>query len=264
MSNSRVRMGSLLLEIVAMFIVCPASIARAGEIPDVLYSDWEYVEKAYPQWVSAEVATDQEGEIVESLFHQQSSLHSIKDFPVDPEQDCIPLDPPYGWHRAATSVKTLEEALEEAKIALIGEVTERAPGFERGWPGWMAMIETNEPVKGAVIQHYYAFFPVGRVPTGLGTYCLSDSRFPDTVPEVGDSVVLMFENIDNPTDPFVDLAWQNRAIVIHDGSVHASSGFLVSNPNKSMDAGEPSGLEEDAEVVLEQVRAWAARRGGAQ
>lgn len=265
MSNSnRVRRVDLFLGIVAMLMLCFASTALAGEIPDVLYNDWEYHQKTYPNWVSAEIATDKEGAIVKSLFLPDSPIHSIKDFPIDPDRGCIPLDPPSGWHRAATPAKTLEETLELAKIALIGEVTERASGFERGWPGWMAMIETNEPIKGAVIQHYYAFFPVGQVPTGLGTYCLSDNRFPDITPEVGDSVVLMFENIDNPSDPFVDLGWQNRAIVLRTGSVHACSNFLVSDLNKSMDESEPSGLAEDAEVLLGQVRAWAAHQGGAR
>lgn len=264
MIRSRRRSASRTLPVLALLVasLAAAGVLLAGDLPAILYADWEYIDKTYPTWVSAEAAFDESGAVIEERFHPLGvyRLNELFGMPADPDTGCIDRGETYGRHNYPPPARSLREAVGQATIVALGEITDRASGFDRAEPGRLLLVETVESLIGQANDFYYVFLQQGTLELGPYTVCKHDYRFPTTDAKPGDQVLLLLQDDADPRQPFVDLASENRFILLkQDGSAHSAENFLVEPSDE-----EARRLErrDDVLVIVRRAAAQRADRGG--
>ena len=77
----------------------------------------------------------------------------------------------------------------------------------------------------AKLAQYYIFVPSGEFQAGPYKICKKDSRFP-AAPRIGDEVVVLVPEVEDPAEPYLDLEWDTSLVVIHSrGEVSFPRGY---------------------------------------
>jgi hypothetical protein len=209
-------------------LVLLAPLPAAGEIPPILYANWDYIDNSYPTWVRADAAFTSSGELIEKVFHPLNAqgLRQLLALPPDPEHGCIAITERFESWVNPPDRGSLRQAVLHSELIFRGEVVDRAYGFDRGWPGQLLRVEPREVLLGkAVLDGYYFFVPVGTFQAGSYELCKTDYRYPEP-PGRGDEVVLMLPYAAGPDEAFLDLVWETSILVLHrDGAVGVPARF---------------------------------------
>lgn len=149
--------------------ILAASAVAAGEMPNLLTTRLDGIDKTYPTWVSAKTASRSDGSLDPGLFHPAlwDRLSELLEAPPDPERKCVPVEEAFQSWVAPPDVSSLEATFESAQLVLLARVTDRESGFDRGIPGQLIQITAIENFKGEVdLSVYYFFLPIGRFEAG--------------------------------------------------------------------------------------------------
>lgn len=193
-----------------------ASSAVNVEIPSILYANWDYIDKAYPTWVSLEAAFTSSGELVEEVFHPHllRQVQEILKTPTDPKRGCVPIGPVYTSWVNPPDRSSLTKAARQSETVLRGQVLAAAPGFDRGTAGQLFLVHPEEVMEGGSVPSRVLFFmPVGEFQIGERSYCKEDYRFPEP-PQVGDEVLLLIPERTGPEEEFLDLQYETSLVVL--------------------------------------------------
>lgn len=199
-----------------MVFALAVSLPSAGDsMPATLTTQLPGVDKSYPTWVSAAVATRPDGSLDTALFHPfwLEMIQAQLSVPHNPELGCIPAGEVFLSWVAPPDMTTLEKAFAASAQTLRVKITDRDFGFDRGVPGQLFKAEVLESYKGVANNtSYYFFVPVGRVKVGRQEICKTDYRF-KVVPQPGDEAILLIHTV-APGDPYLDLAFEDGLIVL--------------------------------------------------
>jgi hypothetical protein len=163
--------------------------------------------QALPIWAEASVAVSADGEPNPAVWGSETGrIHEILTTPADNpiyfngkivryqnEQSapgCRDVGTTYFDYPDPPRRGTLDDAITDSRVALLGRVTDKAYGFSSGQPGQLLQIE---PVRsyGHQLSHnrYYFFVPIGRFTVGGVTICKTDERYAEP-PDIGGEVFL--------------------------------------------------------------------------
>ncbi len=160
-----------------------------------------------PTWVAASVALTPSGELNAAAFGgETANIRKILDTPSDQPvyfngkvvgyqdrpsmEGCRPVgegdfdypDPPRRG--------SLDDAIADSKVALLGRITGKAYGFYAGEPGQLFQVEPLRSYGQALTKaRYYFFIPIGRFQFGGIEICKTDERYAQP-PQVGGEVFL--------------------------------------------------------------------------
>jgi hypothetical protein len=251
---------SLLAVLVALI---PVSVTRAqaettsslratpeGEIPPVLYTSLTKQDRTFPTWVSADAAVDAEGMVDPSLFHPfvaEDLQALLRD---SPEADgCLQLGDVYTDVVNAPDRSSLAKAAKASDLVAVATVIDREYGFRFMEAGQLLTIRVEEVLRGdPKLGEYFIFIPSGRFRAGPYEICKSDSRFPEA-PAIGDEVVVLVPEVENPLEPYLDLVWDTSLVVLRSpGEVSLPKGYT---------GGDRPGSRAE---LIQQVRAMGAGR----
>lgn len=258
MCKGRLRNPKLEIAASLILLLCLAGPVFADEIPATLRPNWPNLTTCpsdVPVWVAAKAAFDEEGDLIPSLFLDESRwrLQRLFRIPKDPATGCAMvrwIDPSYVNPPNRSS---LAEAVASSEMVIWGKVVASEPGFERGQVGQLLMVQPLEILKGETTNppaFYYAFVPKGRFRFAGYDICKEDPRM--VAPEVGGEVVL-FPYKAPAGESYLNLEYEGSLITFDaEGRVEWPQSMAVSDTHARIFPTPAS--------VLEETRA-AARRG---
>src|SRR5260370_3047699 len=175
-----------------------AESARSYPMPKMLY----LYQQTLPVWAEASVAVSPEGELNPAVWGSETArIHEILTTPADnpiyfndklvgyrdqpSAPGCRDVGPTFFDYPEPPPRGTLEEAVTDSKVTLLGRVTNKAYGFYAGDPGQLFQIEPvssyGHPLAKA---RYYFFMPIGRFSVAGVTICNADQRYAEP-PDIG-------------------------------------------------------------------------------
>jgi hypothetical protein len=203
MTRSLITPGALL--VVAM-LTAPASAQKtrhAYPIPETLTLAGATV----PTWVAASVALTPSGELNAAAFGGVTRrIREILDTPSDEAvylngkvvgyqdrssmEGCRPVGAGFFDYPEPPRRGSLDDAIADSKVALLGRITGKAYGFYASEPGQLFQVEPLRSYGQALTQaRYYFFIPIGRFQFGGIEICKTDERYAQP-PQVGGEVFL--------------------------------------------------------------------------
>jgi hypothetical protein len=163
--------------------------------------------QSHPIWAETSVAVSADGEPNPAVWGKEPTrIHEILTTPADNpiyfngkivryqnEQSapgCRDVGTTYFDYPEPPRRGTVDEAIANSEVAVLGRVTAKAYGFSAGDPGQLFQIEPVRSYGYPLSQaRYYFFVPVGRFTVGGVTICKTDERYAEP-PEVGSEVFL--------------------------------------------------------------------------
>jgi hypothetical protein len=188
-----------------------AEAALFYPMPKMLY----LYQQTLPVWAEASVAVSAEGELNPAVWGSETArIHEILTTPADnpiyfndklvgyrdkpSAPGCRDVGPTFFDYPEPPRRGTLEEAVTDSKVALLGRVTNKAYGFYAGEPGQLFQLEPvrsyGSPLSKA---RYYFFMPIGRFSVAGLTICKTDQRYAEP-PDIGGEVFLFVLDPEKP------------------------------------------------------------------
>ena len=191
-------------------------LAQAQEMPQVGY--YPDLPNERPHWVAAEEALGEDGRWDPTYFDEgvRSRLRRLLSREPRGSDGCIEKRNEIPGLRA-DAIKNLELLSQREGWIFLAEVTGLTAGFQGGEPGTLIRIEPRQILKGPSDRLYphYVFFPVGTVPVGNKSLCVTDLRYPELA-KVGESMLLFVPMISANQGEFLFGA-DSMAITFPDG-----------------------------------------------
>ena len=147
-----------------MVFALAVTLPSAGDsMPATLTTQLPGVDKSYPTWVSAAVATRPDGSLDTALFHPfwLEMIQAQLSVPHNPELGCIPAGEVFLSWVAPPDMTTLEKAFAASAQTLRVKITERDFGFDRGVPGQLLKAEVQRLISSA--NGFKAFERIGGI-----------------------------------------------------------------------------------------------------
>lgn len=202
------------------------------EIPPILYTSLTTQDRTYPTWVSAEAAVDADGNLTEELFHPHA-VRALEDLlTTSPREDgCLQLGNVYESIVNPPDRSSLAKATRGSDLVLLATVVSREYGFHFSEAGQLIAVRVDEVLRGEAERgEYFLFLPVGHFEAGPYSICKTDSRYA-APPDIGDEVVLLLPEVENPSEPYLDLVWGTSLVVIEEsGRVRVPRAFELEKP----------------------------------
>lgn len=177
--------------------------AQTRSLPEILYT--ADPDRPWPEFVSAVAAISAKGQIESKLLDPGSRrfLQNLLSQPPS-EEGCLRQDEVWNGARGASQDRTsLAAAVRNSDLVIHGRVIAKSYGFSFGAGGHLVQISpVNGFDKTLELDSYFFFVPVGRFEAGPYTICKTDSRYHGEL-EMGDEVVLLVPEQQNPAEPYL-------------------------------------------------------------
>lgn len=190
-----------------------ATCASAGTIPKVLFRADRSSE--FPLFIAASEAFNANGEPSSKLFAPEQ-IWSLRNLLAGPRQgSCVPLDEIYESIVNPPDQSTIDEALQNSPLIVLGDVVEREAGFHGAFPGQLLAIRPSETIgeRGLRRPVYYVFYAAATFSAGPYQFCKTDRRLPP-LPAVGDEVLIFSSARAVSGEPFIHISPDSGIIVI--------------------------------------------------
>ncbi|MEM8962147.1 MAG: hypothetical protein AAGD38_11760 [Acidobacteriota bacterium] len=218
----------LILLTAASLLLSSAAVGASG-IPDIIESR---ADQAVPYWVALDVAVDPNGELNEDIyplgpritFKNRITFTAERLTPVDGCRQLGRVPNPDSALKPGTLSAATREADRIARFLVTGSEVGLA---DIGNPGTLFRAELVEQIHGKLLDHnvYFFAFPVAELKIGGNLYCKTDERYP-RLPEVGEEVVLLIDELDLWVNQYIRLASEPQVIIFgHDDTIELAPQF---------------------------------------
>jgi hypothetical protein len=279
MSHSPLGVGSLLL----IAVLTPPAAAQARPtsehsypIPETLSSPIQEL----PLWAEASVAVAADGELNPAVWGSETGrIREILTTPADnpiyyndkivayqgvqgqPEEPgCRNVGTTFFDYPDPPRRATLDDAITNSEVAVLGRVTNKAYGFSGGEPGQLLQIEPVRSYGHPLSQpRYYFFVPVGRFTVGGVKICKTDDRYAKP-PDIGDKVFLFVGMPEDTPGVFFRIYSAGDIIpVAPGGSLRLPRHYAADEPGAALRA-SPLRSESDLLARIQAMRGNGAPR----
>lgn len=199
---------------------------EATSIPSILYTGDSLPHvSAYPIFVSASQAIDEEGNLTDKVSEPLSRSIIQEFLDRGPQQGCY-RSGAFLYDRVQSMDRsTLPIAMEEAEVLFVGRVRDRAYGFMFYEAGQLLELKVEEVYRGELKRDsYYIFFPVATFEAGPYRICKTDWQY-SAPPKLGDRVLLMLPEPADPSEAYLNLDAPEAILVLGDGGVELPHRF---------------------------------------
>jgi hypothetical protein len=181
----------------------PPSSDHSYPMPKVLFLP----PPAHPVWAEASAAVSADGEPNPAVWGSEPTrIREILTTPADnpiyfndklvgyrdkqSAPGCRDVGTTYFDYPEPPPRGTLDDAITNSEVAVLGRVTDRAYGFSSGQPGQLLQIKPVRSYGYPLSQaRYYFFVPIGRFTVAGVTICKTDERYAEP-PDIGGEVFL--------------------------------------------------------------------------
>ncbi|HXO41571.1 MAG TPA: hypothetical protein VN999_08995 [Thermoanaerobaculia bacterium] len=236
--------------------------------------------QALPIWAEASVAVSADGEPNPTVWGQEPTrIHEILTTPADDpiyfngkivryqnEQSapgCRDVGTTYFDYPEPPRRGTVDEAIADSAVAVLGRVTDKAYGFSSGQPGQLFQIEPVRSYGYPLTQaRYYFFVPVGRFTVGGVTICKTDERYAEP-PDVGSEVFLFVGKPEDTTGVYFFVYSAGDVVPVDpDGSLRLPPQYTANEQQGTAPRASALRTRSDLLARIQALRAnW--RLGGA-
>lgn len=196
-----------------------------SELPQILYTTLSKHPSAYPTFVSATAAVNEDGTLNEKLLHPASKSTLENLLSQDAVNGCIQIEEVWWEEMGVPSRESVQTATQRSDLVARGKVVGKEYGFRFHEPGQLVEVHIEQTYKGKLSsEDLLTFIPVGTFTAGPYQICKIDRRFVQP-PEIGDEVLLFVPVVERSDEPYVDLVDGSGLVVLEAQSARMPKQF---------------------------------------